>query len=332
MFDVRWERPLHQAGSPSAIAVTARHLVVHERSTRLVGLDPSDGSVRWDVPAGTWPRGVVIEGGYCLVIPQNVSRLLCLDVETGEEVWRVEPGSFAGHIAVHDDLVLVGGWRGYTPLSAVDLHTGRLRWRAKDRRATALPAATSDGFLLGEPGGDSVRLIGRGDGRELATWSLPEPLVGPDIGPAFVPDHAGGFLVRCGDRSVVRIRLSARKAETLVRAEHDLAPRAVQRCDGLLWLAEWRGGCTVVDAAEGTARWRIGHDRRLVPSVASTGGGFAIADEGGLMFRIDKDGEVRERVRVTQRIRSLHDQEPSRLVLLTKGSLLAIGKGDRGGH
>ncbi|MFC9252282.1 outer membrane protein assembly factor BamB family protein [Amycolatopsis thailandensis] len=327
MFDVRWERPLHQAGSPCALAATAHHLVVHERSTRVVALDPADGSVRWDVPVGTWPRNLVIEDRFCLVIPQNVRRLLCLDVGTGEDVWQREPGAFAGHVVAHEGLVLVGGWRGYTPLSAVDLRTGDLRWRAKDRRRTALPVATAAGFLVGEPGGESVRLIDRADGRELAEWSFPGPLLGPDAGSAFVPDGSGGVLMRCGDRSVVRIRSSERKAETLFRAEHDLIPRAVERCGGLLWLAHLRGGCTAVDESDGTVRWRIDHDRRFVPSVAPVDGGFAIADEGGTLFRIDHEGAVRERVRITQRIRDLRGQAPSRLVLLTKGTLLAMGNG-----
>ncbi|WP_410578597.1 PQQ-binding-like beta-propeller repeat protein [Amycolatopsis sp. lyj-108] len=324
MFDVRWERPLHQAGSPSAMAATARHLVVHERSTRLAGLEPADGSVRWDVPVGTWPRAVVIDEPYCLVVPQNSSRLVCLDVETGEDVWQAEPGSFAGHVVVDEELVLVGGWRGYTPLSAMDLRTGALRWRAGECGSTVRPSATEAGFLLGKPGGDSVRLIDRGDGRELATWSLPEPLVGPDTGPAFRADDDGGVLVRCGDRLVVRIALSETKAETVVRAERALAPRAVDLCGGLLWLAERRGGYTVVDASDGAEQWRIRHDRRFVPSVASVDGGFVIADEGGLLFRIDLAGTVSERVRITQRIRDLREQAPSRFVLLTKGSLLAV--------
>ncbi|SDU36303.1 outer membrane protein assembly factor BamB [Amycolatopsis keratiniphila] len=306
------------------MAATARHLVVHERSTRLVGLEPADGSVRWDVPVGTWPRAVVIEQPYCLVLPQNSSRLLCLAVETGEDVWQAEPGSFAGHVVVNEELVLVGGWRGYTPLTAVDLRTGVVRWRAEDRGGTVLPAATETGFLLGQPGGDSVRLIDRADGRELATWSLPEPLVGPDIGPAFRADDDGGFLVRCGDRLVVRIALSEPKAETVVCAEPELAPRAVDLCGGLLWLAERRGGYTVVAASDGAERWRIRHDRRFVASVASVGGGFAIADEDGSLFRIDSTGGVGERVRITQRIRDLRERMPSRLVLLAKGSLLAV--------
>ncbi|MFJ8911451.1 PQQ-binding-like beta-propeller repeat protein [Amycolatopsis sp. NPDC102389] len=332
MFDVRWERPLHQAGSPSAMAATSRHLVVHERGTRLVSLEPADGSVRWDVPVGTWPRAVVIDGPYCLVLPQNSGRLLCLDIETGDDVWQVEPGSFAGHVVVNEGLVLVGGWRGYTPLSAVDIRTGALCWRAEEYGGTVLPAATEAGFLLGEPGGDSVRLIDRGDGRELATWSLPEPLVGPDIGAAFRADDDGGFLARCGDRLVVRIALSETKAETVARAERDLTASAVGLCGGLLWLAERRGGYTVVDASDGAERWSIQHDRRFVPSVGSVDGGFVIADEGGLLFRIDMAGAVSERVRITQRIGDLREQVPSRLLLLAKGSLLAVDVRSPGDH
>lgn len=101
-------------------------------------------------------------------------------------------------------------------------------------------------------------------------------------------------------------------------------PRAVDLCGGLLWLAERRGGYTVVDAPDGAERWRIQHDRRFVPSVASVDGGFAIADESGLLFRIDLGGAVSERVRIAQRIGDLREQVPSRLVLLAKGSLLAV--------
>lgn len=314
------------------MAVTARHLVVHERSTRLAGLEPVGGAVRWDVPVGTWPRAVVIEQPYCLVIPQNSGRLLCLDIETGEDLWQMEPGAFAGHVVVNEDLVLVGGWRGYTPLSALDLRTGAVRWRAGEHGSTVLPAATEAGFLVGKPGHESVRLIDRGDGRELATWSLPEPLAGPDIGTAFRAERGGGFLVRCGDRLVVRIALSETKAETVVRAERDLMPGAVDLCGGLLWLAERRGGFTVVDPSDGAGRWRVRHDRRFVPSVASVDGGFAIADEGGSLFRIDLAGAVHERVRITQRIRDVREQAPSRLVLLAKGSMIAVDVRSPGDH
>ena len=122
-----WERNLHQAGRGTAVAIGAGHLVVHERRTRLVSLDPGDGSVRWDVPAGTWLRDLVLAQRYCLALPQFPSDLLCLDVHTGTLVWRAELAMFTGGLAVSGDTVLAGGWRGYTSVRAFDLPTGAPR-------------------------------------------------------------------------------------------------------------------------------------------------------------------------------------------------------------
>jgi outer membrane protein assembly factor BamB len=171
--DIRWERQLHQAGSASALAVTAGHVVVHERNTRLVSLDPVDGSVRWDILVGTWPRAVVVASAYCLVIPQNTRQLLCLDLDTGKRVWSFGLHRFAGHLVVAGDTVLVGGWRGYTPLHALEIETGRLRWETENRVHTVLPVPMREGFLIGEPGDCAIRLIDRRDARPLTTWTLP---------------------------------------------------------------------------------------------------------------------------------------------------------------
>jgi outer membrane protein assembly factor BamB len=119
-----WERNLHQSGRGTKAAIAPGYLVVHERRTRLVSLDPDDGSVRWDVPAGTWPRDLVLAHPYCLVLPQSPSDLLCLDVHTGTLVWRVELATYTGGVSVAGDVVLAGGWRGYTPVRAFDLATG----------------------------------------------------------------------------------------------------------------------------------------------------------------------------------------------------------------
>lgn len=122
-----WERDLHQRGLGSGVAIAPGHVVVHERRTRLVSLDPDDGSVRWDVAAGAWPRDLVLAGSYCLVLPQIPSDLLCLDVHTGSLVWRAELARYSGNVVVTGDTVLAGGWRGYTPVRAFDLATGAPR-------------------------------------------------------------------------------------------------------------------------------------------------------------------------------------------------------------
>ncbi|EFL08387.1 MULTISPECIES: PQQ-binding-like beta-propeller repeat protein [Actinomycetes] len=117
MIEIGWERPLHQRGVASVLAVTRDHLIVHERSTRLVSLDPANGSVRWDAPVGTWPRAIVVAGDRCLVIPRNTPRLSCLDLATGRRLWSADVPAFTGHLAVSANVALVGGWRGIRDLS-----------------------------------------------------------------------------------------------------------------------------------------------------------------------------------------------------------------------
>ncbi|MGW5641909.1 outer membrane protein assembly factor BamB family protein [Saccharopolyspora sp. NPDC003752] len=324
MIDIRWERRLHQAGS--VLALAPGHLVVHERNTRLVSLDPVDGSVRWDVPVGTWPRAVAIAGSRCLVIPQNTDQLLCLDLDSGERVWAAGPYGFVGHLVVAGDVVFAGGWRGYTPLRALDLETGRLRWKTDHREHTVLPLPVGEGLLVGRPGDNIVRLIDQRDARPLTTWTLPQPLV--DHRPAFVADGSGGLLVRCGSRAIARLVPSTGTTDLLVEAEHDLAPVAVNWLDGRLWLWERRGGYTLANAADGRLLGRVGPGQQLVRSVVPTRGGFVVADTSGALLRVSPQGQIDDRVVVGRRIRALRSSAPSGLLVLTKGSLLVVGLGN----
>ncbi|MFD1504044.1 PQQ-binding-like beta-propeller repeat protein, partial [Streptosporangium lutulentum] len=135
----RWERQLHQRISASAVAVAEDRVVVHERHTRLVCLDRYDGSVRWDVPIGTWPRAVVVAGDRCLVLAQDTDQLSCLDLTTGAALWRAGLPQYSGHVVATAETVIVGGWRGYTPMAAFNLKNGRPLWRAQQPTATVLP-------------------------------------------------------------------------------------------------------------------------------------------------------------------------------------------------
>ncbi|RZQ59934.1 PQQ-binding-like beta-propeller repeat protein [Amycolatopsis suaedae] len=320
MSGVRWERRLHQAGASSALALAPGHLVVHERNTRLVSLDPADGSVRWDVPVGTWPRAVVITGRRCLLLPQNTGLVLCLDLDSGDRVWTAGPYGFVGHLVVADDVVFVGGWRGYTPLRALDLGTGRLRWEADLREHIVRPMQVGAGLLTGRPGDRVLRLLDRRDGRPLTTWSLPSPL--GDHETAFVADEAGGVLVRCGSRSIARLVPSAGTAELVVEA--DLPAVTMEYLGGLLWLWDRRSGYTLVNPSDGRTRGRVDPGRQLVGSVVPAGGGYVVAETNGALLRLSPQGRIGDRVVVGRRIRALHGLEPSGLLVVTKGSLLAF--------
>ena len=104
-----WERQLHQLGRIEAVALTRETIVVHERNTRLVGLDRCTGSLRWDVSVGRWPRAVVVTGDRCLVIAQNTEQLSCLNVWTGALLWNTAIPPTMGHLVATADTVLAGG-------------------------------------------------------------------------------------------------------------------------------------------------------------------------------------------------------------------------------
>ncbi|MEV7615070.1 PQQ-binding-like beta-propeller repeat protein [Streptomyces sp. NPDC089799] len=84
---VLWERELHQRGGASVFVVGPDCVVLHERHTRLVCLERADGAVRWDVPLGTRPRGIVLAGDRVLVLPQAPNLLSCIDLRTGASLW-----------------------------------------------------------------------------------------------------------------------------------------------------------------------------------------------------------------------------------------------------
>jgi hypothetical protein len=49
----------------------------------------------------------------------------------GQRNWGVEMPSFIGHVVVSQDTVLLGGWRGYTRLMALEVETGELLWETE---------------------------------------------------------------------------------------------------------------------------------------------------------------------------------------------------------
>ncbi|WP_035796047.1 outer membrane protein assembly factor BamB family protein [Kitasatospora mediocidica] len=324
-----WERNLHQPGRAAGLAVTAEHIVVHERWTRLVGLDPLDGAQRWDIPVGTWPRATVVVGERCLVIPQNLPRLSCLDVRTGETLWTAQLAEFTGHLVATEDTVLVGGWRGYTPLTAFDLQTGTLLWRNPERAEIAVPLVTEAGVLVGEPHGAEIRLVEPRDGRITRRWSLPEPLASGDAQPVLTSLDSDRVLARCGPRTVLELSLSTGAAAVFHRSDsdfHPLLPQAVSRTGPILWVPAARRLVTAIDA----------HDGRLLRIFAASevdhpvqaDSGFVVADwRGGLALVVPDPEDPRYSThsrRITQRIRALRGHGPHTVLVLTKGTLRVV--------
>ncbi len=309
-----WDRVLHQRGEQAALAVTDGSILVHERRTRLVRLDPADGSVAWDVPVGTWPRALVAAGSRVLVLPQDRSALSCLSLATGATRWQADLARFTGHVTVADGAVLTGGWRGYTPLRAFDLTDGRLLWQTPERAVTQRPVAWADGLLLGD--GARAWLIDPRTGHERQSWQLPEAMADADLRGLFTVLDADRCAVRCGPSAVAVLRRTTGRAELLIADENPLHPEAPLLAHGLLWLRRYRTlGGLAVDPADGStvhrADARIHLARGVLPPASFvTAAGTAVRPDGST-------------VRLGTRITAVRPLGPGRVLAVTRNSLRA---------
>lgn len=167
---------LSQAGALLAVGDT----LVVGLSGRLAGLNPQNGSVRWEAPIAT-PRGTnEVERLVDLVGP--VSRLGdsvcarayaaavgCVDASRGSVVWS-QPAQ--GRVGLAGDDRLVFGTETNGQVRAWSRASGEAAW-ASDRlkhRSLSAPLAVGRVLVVGESTG-TVHLLSREDGSELTRLS-----------------------------------------------------------------------------------------------------------------------------------------------------------------
>jgi outer membrane protein assembly factor BamB len=323
IFEGRWRRQLHQHGSVSVLggwAATTDLIVVHERSTRLAGVDPRDGAPVWDNPFGTWPRAVVVAGDRCLGIAQNIPQLVCFDLASGRRVWSADLPGFTGHVVSAGGVVLAGGWRGYTPLMAFDLRDGAPLWHSPGRVTTMAPMAVGDQVLLADLTAGEIRLIDPRDGGQVDAWSLPEPLIGVDSRTVFATLDARRLLVAGVSGAQWEIDLAAPGIRMFSMAGAGM-PTAALVVSGLVWLPA-ADGLVAIESDTGEVRHRVRIDHRLV-GLIETDFGFVAAHRTGFLTGIDRDGDICGRQIVDRQIAGLYRHETAGVLLFGKGTLTA---------
>ncbi|WP_432994232.1 PQQ-binding-like beta-propeller repeat protein [Dactylosporangium sp. CA-233914] len=327
-MEVLWSRPLRLRSSPTAVAATSDALVVAERHSRLVRLDPSSGALLWDQRVeDCWGTTVVAEE-RCLYLSQ-MGVLHCFDLHSGRRMWSTPGLRFHRYASLSGAVILLGGWRGYHPLMRVDLADGMpapydspyapgdsLAWPLP-LRLMPEPNSAADAVLLASASRPELRLLDTRTGVDLGAWPLPAPVRFPDSGHAYRLGDDGRIVFISGRRTVMAFR-PAIGVEILWQHERDLPPLAPVLSEGRLLLAE--DACiTVVDLIDGSRTEVTSLSPGASCAPVPIPGGALFARSDGNLVRIDRAGGIRARVRLPTRI----DQ------LFTAGSYLAhtIGKG-----
>lgn len=153
-FTVRWT---FHGGSllefPPALA--SGKLIVPTFAGRLVALDPSDGSKRWEYTSHrcSWATPAVthdtvyetflLRSPRCEPHTDPAGQLIAFDEETGRIRWHDALPATESSPVVANGLVYIGDWSG--AISAFEARTGRLRWRYRADGPVKASVAISNG-------------------------------------------------------------------------------------------------------------------------------------------------------------------------------------------
>lgn len=222
MIDISWSYKTHQR--VQGLAVHGEDCFVQCRRTRLVSLDVSTGEERWSAGlANPWGRLAV---GQSVVAYLNQHSLLAAhDRTTGDLVWSRDLGGINGWLHAMGDLVLVGGWRHYTPIRALSLLDGSEQWSmpyaAQDFVCTQIHGESRSLITLSPTTGQELRFFDLESGEERQQIAAPggmsfnpyagdgEPKPPAASGPVvFLADDTAFIVVSGNPPSVERVPIS----------------------------------------------------------------------------------------------------------------------------
>ncbi len=289
------------------------------RDPALTGIAPvapgDDLELVWSVPLGfsVDSSPAVVDGAvYATALP---GLLVKLDLATGAELWRYEPGAEDAEPdgleedlfgesspAVADGLVFVGDLLGV--LHAVDAESGKARWTfATGAEIKASPVVDAGVVLVGSYD-EHFYALDAGTGEKL--WSLQTE------GPVHAtPARGDGLAWITGCDAIlrgVRIR-DGHEAIRFDSGAYTAASPAI--VDGTLYYGTFNNEILAVDTKAGVLKWRYEHPERRFPFYASA----AVKDDLVIVAGRDKlvhalDRETGE-ARWTFRGRARFDASPA---------------------
>lgn len=190
--------------SQSGVIAAFRNTLVVGQGPRLAGLDPANGSVRWEVPIGS-PRGAneierladlvgpAVRIGAALCARSFQAAVGCVDAERGSSLWTKTIG---GTDAIGGDGELMFGADASDRLSAWRTPSGEVAWTSEALmyRGLGAPAAVGRSVVYGDRDG-TLHWLSRDKGEAQARSTTDGSAV--SVPPAVV-NGAAVFVTRDG--------------------------------------------------------------------------------------------------------------------------------------
>jgi hypothetical protein len=168
VFERLWTFPVHHA--VGAFVADRDACFFAARNTKLIALCAITGEQRWAAQIRN-PHGWVAFDERRVFYLNQHSYLTALNRQTGERLWSRELLGTNGWLHAFGDRVIVGGWRGYTDILAMDANDGSTCW-SRSARTAALHStrvhAESATLIIAEPQNRRIAFARLSDGAELA--------------------------------------------------------------------------------------------------------------------------------------------------------------------
>jgi outer membrane protein assembly factor BamB len=149
-FRLEWTRDVHQrvSNTTNTMAVTDFGIIVPERHSRLVRLNKENGQVVWEAHIMN-PWGWLAVTDTCVAYLNQHRFLQCFNTETGKILWEHNlADTFNGYLAANDRYLILGGWRGYTKLTCLEINSGAMLWINPRQHGYAPPILSPRGIIL----------------------------------------------------------------------------------------------------------------------------------------------------------------------------------------
>jgi outer membrane protein assembly factor BamB len=286
-----WRHDLHQR--PTSRAVIAPDLLlVQERRSYLTRLDPASGASLWSARVQN-PWGWIARDLEQVYYLNQHALVQCHALKSGEPRWTATMRGTNGWLVAAGPVVLVGGWRGYSHLTALDAATGEIRWHLDaPRERLSEPMAGPWGFAVASLDTPVVRFLDPATGALRAEVPLPDH--GQDAADTPLLRRAGDQLVLAG-RGGRYHALAAPSGTWAVLFTHPagiatIAPPVLG--DAVVFM-DGAGHLNCYGLVLGERRWSATwqHGRRdLLPAAQSPAGLLAVGSANGRLAVFDRSG------------------------------------------
>lgn len=175
MYGIDWKRDLFCSGG--AMIAHQGMIVLTERSSKLVMLEPENGMKVWEQNvSGVY--GWLTANENRIYYLDEIRLLLIVDFATGEIIDRLKfQFSYLGYLFVRNNFLITGAWRGYTDLMCYELDNElNLRWKSErsgNLISYSLPILYDDLIILANNSNGILYGIDIQTGKEL--WAKPLP-------------------------------------------------------------------------------------------------------------------------------------------------------------